>query len=198
MSETTIDVSELVVRLRDPRYIGQEGMRHEAADVLEAADAEIDVLWCALRLAELVLDPTRPHTTDEQDETLRVVREAMGRRETKMELRQLAGEPEDVLETAEEAYLQAIYMTTSDEPQNMVRMVARAILAERERVADQLRDLADCLSDMTEHYVELAGCGDCGNWDPEEEIEVQAARKMIASIRNGHLQLRDENSKEMR
>lgn len=43
--------------------------------------------------------------------------------------------PEDVLATAEEAYQQAIYMTTTDEPQNMVHMVARAILAERERCA---------------------------------------------------------------
>lgn len=40
-----------------------------------------------------------------------------------------------IWEAAEEAYLEAIYMTTSDEPQNMVRMVAVAIKAERERAA---------------------------------------------------------------
>lgn len=43
--------------------------------------------------------------------------------------------PQSVLAIAEEAYQQAIYMTTSDEPQNMVLMVARAIMAERERCA---------------------------------------------------------------
>lgn len=46
---------------------------------------------------------------------------------------------------AEEAYQQAIYMTTSDEPQNMVLMVARAIMAERERCAR----IADALSAVT-------------------------------------------------
>lgn len=64
-------------------------------------------------------------------------------------------------------------------------IAARAILAERGRQEAQTRDLVDCLSDMTEHYVELAGCGDCGFWDPEKELEVIAARKMIAAIRKG-------------
>jgi len=41
--------------------------------------------------------------------------------------------PDDILRLAEEAYQEAIYMTTSDEPQKMVQMVARAIMAERER-----------------------------------------------------------------
>jgi hypothetical protein len=36
---------------------------------------------------------------------------------------------------AEEAYQAAIYMTTSDEPQNMVLMAARVLMAERERCA---------------------------------------------------------------
>lgn len=41
--------------------------------------------------------------------------------------------PHDVLVLAEEAYQRAIVITTSDEPRDMVRMVARAILAERRR-----------------------------------------------------------------
>lgn len=49
--------------------------------------------------------------------------------------------------------------------------------------SEELRDLVDCLDDMTKHYVELAGCGDCGFWDPEQELEVIAARKMIAKHR---------------
>lgn len=56
-------------------------------------------------------------------------------------------------------------------------------LAAMKEMAEGLRDVTDCLSDMTEHYVALAGCGDCGNWNPEEESEVIAARKMIAGIR---------------
>lgn len=52
--------------------------------------------------------------------------------------------------------------------------------------AERVRDLADCLSDMTEHYVELAGSGDCGSWNPEEEQEVIAARRMIAAAQVPH------------
>lgn len=43
--------------------------------------------------------------------------------------------PEDVMVLAEEAYQRAIYMTTEDDPKTMVEMVARAIMAERERCA---------------------------------------------------------------
>lgn len=41
--------------------------------------------------------------------------------------------PESVLAMAEEAYQQAIYMTTEDEPKAMVLMVARAIMAAEKR-----------------------------------------------------------------
>lgn len=41
-------------------------------------------------------------------------------------------------------------------------------------------ELLEALRGMTEHYVRLAGCGDCGNWNPEEEPEVIAARAAIA------------------
>ncbi len=63
--------------------------------------------------------------------------------------------------------------------QGVTDTIARAIMAERARTTD----LVDCLSDMTEHYVQLVSCGDCGNWDAEEESEVIAARKMIAAYR---------------
>lgn len=59
----------------------------------------------------------------------------------------------------------------------VVEKTARAIIA-------VTADLSDCLSDMTEHYVSLAVCGDCGNWDPETESEVIAARRMIADHRD--------------
>lgn len=34
---------------------------------------------------------------------------------------------------------------------------------------------------MTEHYVSLAGCGDCGHWNPEEEPEVIQARAALTA-----------------
>jgi hypothetical protein len=43
-------------------------------------------------------------------------------------------------------------------------------------------ELVEALRMMTEHYVGLAGCGDCGNWNPEEEEEVIAARALLAKI----------------
>jgi hypothetical protein len=60
---------------------------------------------------------------------------------------------------------------------------ARTILAAKAEERQKIDDLVDCLSDMTFHYVSLAGCGDCGNWNPEEESEVIAARQMIARHR---------------
>lgn len=45
-------------------------------------------------------------------------------------------------------------------------------------------ELLEQLHKMTEHYVRLAGCGDCGNWNPEEEDEVIAARATIAKATN--------------
>jgi len=54
-----------------------------------------------------------------------------------------------------------------------------------EEMTTVLRDMSDCLEDMTNHYAELANSGDCGFWDPEKESEVVAARKMIADVREG-------------
>lgn len=50
-------------------------------------------------------------------------------------------------------------------------------------MASSLRDMSDCLEDMTNHYAALVNCGDCGNWNPETESEVIAARKMISEVR---------------
>jgi hypothetical protein len=41
-------------------------------------------------------------------------------------------------------------------------------------------DLLQHLEAMVAHYVQLAGSGDCGLWDPENEVEVTAARAAIA------------------
>lgn len=42
-------------------------------------------------------------------------------------------------------------------------------------------DMLAGLKMMVAHYVNLAGCGDCGNWDPEDEDEVRLARAIIAT-----------------
>lgn len=47
------------------------------------------------------------------------------------------------------------------------------------QAADRIEALEAALSTMTEHYVMLAGCGDCGNWNPEEEAEVISARAIL-------------------
>jgi len=60
--------------------------------------------------------------------------------------------------------------------------LGKALIGMQEMV-EGLRTVTDCLSDMTEHYVQLAGCGDCGFWDPEKEDKVIAARKLIADVR---------------
>jgi hypothetical protein len=41
-------------------------------------------------------------------------------------------------------------------------------------------DLLAALNELLERYCQLANSGDCGNWDPEEEAEVRAARAAIA------------------
>ena len=44
----------------------------------------------------------------------------------------------------------------------------------------EIAELVAELFAMTEHYVQLAGCGDCGFWNPEEEERVIAARALLA------------------
>lgn len=102
-----------------------------------------------------------------------------------------AGKPDDVSQEAwdaAEAVGEAVYgrhergfvMWPLTDAETLRPAIARAI---RAAATEAHADLVDCLSDMTEHYVQLAGCGDCGFWDPELEIEVIAAREMIAKSR---------------
>lgn len=44
-------------------------------------------------------------------------------------------------------------------------------------------DLYEALQTMLKRYVDLAGSGDCGNWNPEEEAQVIAARAALAKAR---------------
>ena len=44
-------------------------------------------------------------------------------------------------------------------------------------------DMEEALNDLLNHYTNLVNCGDCGNWNPEEEKEVIAARKALTKAR---------------
>jgi len=57
--------------------------------------------------------------------------------------------------------------------QDEVRSNARLIAA--------APDMLAALEAITKRYVDLAGSGDCGNWNPEEEPEVIAARSALRS-----------------
>ena len=52
-----------------------------------------------------------------------------------------------------------------------------------ERIRAAAPDLLEALEVMTRNYVELAGSGDCGNWNPEEDDFVISARAAIAKAR---------------
>ena len=41
-------------------------------------------------------------------------------------------------------------------------------------------DLLEALSKLTEMYCQMVHSGDCGNWNPEDDIEIQEARAAIA------------------
>ena len=51
---------------------------------------------------------------------------------------------------------------------------------QRDEATAMVERLRGGLKAMTEHYVSLAGCGDCGIWNPEEEAEVIAARALLS------------------
>lgn len=38
------------------------------------------------------------------------------------------------------------------------------------------------LADLLKRYTELVNCGDCGNWNPEDEEVVKAARSALESL----------------
>ena len=40
--------------------------------------------------------------------------------------------------------------------------------------------LSQALTGLLDRYTALVNCGDCGNWDPESEDEVKAARAALA------------------
>ena len=44
-------------------------------------------------------------------------------------------------------------------------------------------DIHEALEGMIDMYTALINSGDCGNWDPEEDKEVIAARKSITKAR---------------
>jgi hypothetical protein len=44
-------------------------------------------------------------------------------------------------------------------------------------------DLLASLEAVTKHYVDLINCGDCGNWNPEDEDPIKAARTAIAKAK---------------
>ena len=41
-------------------------------------------------------------------------------------------------------------------------------------------DLLEALSKLTEMYCQMVHSGDCGNWNPDDDIEIQEARAAIA------------------
>jgi hypothetical protein len=51
-----------------------------------------------------------------------------------------------------------------------------------EELLKQRDELLSALLRMTERYVSLVECGDCGNWNPENEEAVTAAREAIAKV----------------
>lgn len=70
-------------------------------------------------------------------------------------------------------------------PADETMTIACSILAAVQEERELLRDLADCLEDMTGHYVEVRN--DLYGFEASEEIEVIAARKLVAhaqAIRN--------------
>lgn len=94
--------------------------------------------------------------------------------------------PEDVMSAAEDAYQAAIYMTTHDEPQAMVAMVARAIMAERERTEARMLDLLKAPAAVRVNY--LRGNIAC---QPLIDEAVVAERDRCAKIAEGFEQTRD-------
>lgn len=44
-------------------------------------------------------------------------------------------------------------------------------------------DLLEALEGLLDRYTQLINCGDCGNWDPETEKDVIAARAAIHKAR---------------
>lgn len=56
-----------------------------------------------------------------------------------------------------------------------------SLLARQERALERLAELEAALLRMTEHYTDMIKSGGCGNWDPEKEEVVIAARAALAA-----------------
>jgi hypothetical protein len=59
------------------------------------------------------------------------------------------------------------------------------VLQGMDSMMESMDELAIQLQIMTEHYVDLAGCGDCGHWDPEKEEKVITARAALSEYAEG-------------
>ncbi|WP_458763622.1 hypothetical protein [Cupriavidus basilensis] len=60
-----------------------------------------------------------------------------------------------------------------------------ALAAAEKRARDAAQTLLTALRGLVDHYVTLINSGDCGNWDPETEPQVIAARAAIAQATTG-------------
>ena len=68
---------------------------------------------------------------------------------------------------------------TTDPMFNVFKDLAEAGSTEVEKWRDMATELGSRLDSLLNRYVELVNCGDCGNWNPEEEMVVKAARRAI-------------------
>ena len=49
--------------------------------------------------------------------------------------------------------------------------------------AATIKELTEALEAMTKHYVDIVNCGDCGSWNPEDELEVKLARALLSKAK---------------
>lgn len=60
---------------------------------------------------------------------------------------------------------------------------ARDLEEENTDLKRQRDELLEALENVLRRYTDLINSGDAGNWDPEEEDEVKAARAAIANVK---------------
>ena len=59
-------------------------------------------------------------------------------------------------------------------------ILARGLSREAAKRMAAAPEMLEALEGITARYVDLAGSGDCGFWNPEEELQVIQARAAIA------------------